>query len=189
MSRITGRSSNPRSRIALLTLGAIGVVYGDIGTSPLYAFREAMAQMLASTIGRAEITGVLSLALWALIIVVTIKYVLFLTRADNHGEGGVLSLMALASRATGGRWRVVLLLGAAGAALFYGDAIITPAVAGSNRCLNSSIRFCLRSSTHSVSDNLLVCPVFSINGRRLTVHVASIPCRSSSSIRETTPGF
>ncbi|ATY30674.1 potassium transporter Kup [Sphingomonas psychrotolerans] len=116
-----------RSRLALLTLGAIGVVYGDIGTSPLYAFREALAQMGAA-VGPAEILGVLSLALWALIIVVTIKYVLFLTRADNHGEGGVLSLMALANGATGGRWRIVLLLGAIGAALFYGDAIITPAL-------------------------------------------------------------
>ena len=115
-------------RTALLTLGAIGVVYGDIGTSPLYAFREALAQMGAGAIGRGDILGVLSLALWALIVVVTIKYVLFLTRTDNHGEGGVLSLMALANRSTGGRWPIVLLLGAAGAALFYGDAIITPAL-------------------------------------------------------------
>ena len=115
-------------RLALLTLGAIGVVYGDIGTSPLYAFREALAQLGTGAIGRPEILGVLSLALWALIVVVTIKYVLFLTRTDNHGEGGVLSLMALANRSTGGRWPVVLLLGAGGAALFYGDAIITPAL-------------------------------------------------------------
>jgi KUP system potassium uptake protein len=94
----------------------------------LYAFREALAQLAPASVGVSEILGVLSLALWALIIVVTLKYVLFLTRADNHGEGGVLSLMALASRATGGRWRAVLLLGAVGAALFYGDAIITPAL-------------------------------------------------------------
>ena len=115
-------------RLAALTLGAVGVVYGDIGTSPLYAFREALAQMPGETVGAGEIVGVLSLALWALIVVVTVKYVLFLTRTDNQGEGGVLSLMALANRATGGRWRIVLLLGAAGAALFYGDAIITPAL-------------------------------------------------------------
>ena len=117
-----------RKRFATLTLGAIGVVYGDIGTSPLYAFREALAQIADGGISADEITGVLSLALWALIIVVTTKYVLFLTRADNHGEGGVLSLMALANRATGAKWHIVLLLGAAGAALFYGDAIITPAL-------------------------------------------------------------
>ena len=118
----------PKASLASLTLGAIGVVYGDIGTSPLYAFREALGQAAADGIARVEILGVLSLALWALIIVVTLKYVLFLTRMDNDGEGGVLSLMALAKRATGGRGRVVLLLGATGAALFYGDAIITPAL-------------------------------------------------------------
>jgi KUP system potassium uptake protein len=114
--------------VAALTLGAIGVVYGDIGTSPLYAFREALGQAASGGIARDEIVGVLSLALWALIIVVTLKYVLFLSRMDNNGEGGVLSLMALAKRATGGRWPIVLLLGAMGAAMFYGDAIITPAL-------------------------------------------------------------
>ena len=123
MTAATARNST----LAALTLGAIGVVYGDIGTSPLYAFREALAQT-GGQIGSEEILGVLSLALWALIIVVTLKYVLFLMRADNHGEGGVLSLMALASRATGGRWPIVLALGAVGAGLFFGDAIITPAL-------------------------------------------------------------
>ncbi|GBF57577.1 low affinity potassium transport system protein kup [Candidatus Phycosocius bacilliformis] len=113
---------------AILTIGAIGVVFGDIGTSPLYAFREALAQAAGGGITQAEIFGVLSLALWALILVVTVKYVSFLMRADNHGEGGVLSLMALARRATGGRWAFVTLLGAMGAALFYGDAILTPAL-------------------------------------------------------------
>jgi KUP system potassium uptake protein len=121
-------SSASRSSVAALTLGAIGVVYGDIGTSPLYAFREALAQSAGGGIDRSEIIGVLSLALWALIIVVTLKYVAFLTRADNNGEGGVLSLMALATRATAGKWPVVLILGGMGAALFYGDAIITPAL-------------------------------------------------------------
>lgn len=110
-----------------LTIGAIGVVFGDIGTSPLYAFREALAQSAKDGIVQAEILGVLSLALWALILVVTIKYVLFLMRMDNGGEGGVLSLMALARKATGG-WTIITILGAAGAAMFYGDAIITPAL-------------------------------------------------------------
>ena len=126
-----GRVTSPAkaaSPLAALTLGAVGVVYGDIGTSPLYAFREALAQTADAGIDRSEIVGVLSLALWALIIVVTLKYVLFLTRADNNGEGGVLSLMALARRATGARSATVLLLGGIGAALFYGDAIITPAL-------------------------------------------------------------
>lgn len=122
----THSAASPR-QTAILTLGAIGVVYGDIGTSPLYAFREALAQSAGGGIVRSEILGVLSLALWALILVVTIKYVLFLTRMDNNGEGGVLSLMALARRATSG-WKSVTVLGATGAALFYGDAIITPAL-------------------------------------------------------------
>ena len=116
-------ASSSRNRVAALTLGAIGVVFGDIGTSPLYALREALAQTAGDGVDAREIVGVLSLALWALIVVVTIKYVLFLLSADNKGEGGVLSLMALA-----GRGGVVLALGAAGAALFYGDAIITPAL-------------------------------------------------------------
>ena len=123
-----GSATPTRNPLALLTLGAIGVVYGDIGTSPLYAFREALAQTGADGISGPEILGVLSLALWALIIVVSLKYVAFLTLMDNNGEGGVLSLMALAKRATGGKWLIVLLLGATGAALFYGDAIITPAL-------------------------------------------------------------
>ena len=122
------RSKDSHGSLSVLTLGAIGIVYGDIGTSPLYAFREALAQTADGGVDRGEIVGVLSLALWALIIVVTLKYVLFLTRMDNKGEGGVLSLMALANNATGGKWLAVLVLGATGAALFYGDAIITPAL-------------------------------------------------------------
>ena len=86
------RTTRSRTGVAALTLGAIGVVYGDIGTSPLYAFREALAQTAEGGITRGEIVGVLSLALWALIIVVTLKYVFLLTRMDNKGEGGVLSL-------------------------------------------------------------------------------------------------
>jgi len=121
-------AADSKSTAWALRLGAIGVVYGDIGTSPLYAFREALAQAASDGLVRSEIVGVLSLALWALILVVTLKYVLFLSRMDNNGEGGVLSLMALAIRAVGGRWLIVGLLGSAGAALFYGDAIITPAL-------------------------------------------------------------
>jgi len=113
--------------LAALTIGAVGVVFGDIGTSPLYAFREALGQTAGGGIDATEILGVLSLMIWALILVVTVKYVSFLMRADNNGEGGVLSLMALAKRATGG-WKSVIALGAIGAALFYGDAIITPAL-------------------------------------------------------------
>ncbi|RYY33721.1 MAG: potassium transporter Kup, partial [Sphingomonadales bacterium] len=117
----------PHGPIVPLTIGAIGVVFGDIGTSPLYAFREALAQAASDGLVREEIIGVMSLMLWALILIVTVKYVLFLMRADNEGEGGVLALLALASgkAAIGG---TMLVLGAVGAALFYGDAIITPAL-------------------------------------------------------------
>lgn len=115
--------------LAALTIGAIGVVFGDIGTSPLYAFREALHHSAPSGgIQEAAIFGVLSLAIWSLILVVTIKYIIFLMRADNDGEGGVLALLALAGRGIGGRKGAILTLGAIGAALFYGDAIITPAL-------------------------------------------------------------
>ena len=115
-----------------LTLGSMGVVFGDIGTSPLYAFRVALqaAAGPSNIVTREGVLGVLSLILWALILVVTCKYVLILLRADNKGEGGTLSLMALAQGALGqGRIRfTMLLLGMIAAALFYGDALITPAI-------------------------------------------------------------
>jgi len=111
-----------------LALGSVGVVFGDIGTSPLYAFRDALAEIPAQRLAQADILGVLSLALWALILVVTLKYVLFLMRADNNGEGGVLSLMALAQRGLKAQTIGVFALGAIGAALFYGDGVITPAI-------------------------------------------------------------
>lgn len=127
-SALNSDQASRRKQTAILTIGAIGVVFGDIGTSPLYAYREALTQASGGGITLAEIYGVLSLALWTLILVVTVKYVSFLMRADNHGEGGVLSLMALAQRATQGKWAIVTILGALGAALFYGDAILTPAL-------------------------------------------------------------
>jgi KUP system potassium uptake protein len=132
---VIGRAdARPSAGLWGLALGSIGVVYGDIGTSPLYALREAM--VAASGPQREELTritvlGVVSLILWALIVVVTLKYVLLLLRADNNGEGGTLTLMALASRAVGRIGRaatIVALLGIVSAALFYGDAVITPAL-------------------------------------------------------------
>lgn len=104
------------------------MVFGDIGTSPLYAFREALGQAASDGLTLDEIIGVMSLALWALIVIVTLKYVTFLMRADNDGEGGVLALLALAQRGTRKRGGAVLALGAIGAALFYGDAVITPSL-------------------------------------------------------------
>src|SRR3954466_6328091 len=113
-----------------LTLGSIGVVYGDIGTSPLYAFREAVlaASVTEGVPTPAAVLGVVSLILWALIVVVTLKYVVILLRADNNGEGGTLALMALAQRAVGTGGATVVLLGIISGALFYGDAVITPAL-------------------------------------------------------------
>ena len=115
-----------------LTLGCIGVVYGDIGTSPLYAIRESVLAAVGPGMPANEtvVLGILSLIIWALLLVVTAKYVLILMRADNNGEGGTLALMALASRALGGRRGagVIILLGIISGALFYGDAIITPAL-------------------------------------------------------------
>ena len=112
-----------------LTVGCIGVVYGDIGTSPLYAFRETVkAASAGGPVTEDVIIGVLSLILWTLTLVVTIKYIVILLRADNNGEGGTLTLVALAQRAAGRRGYPILLLGAAGAGLFYGDAVITPAI-------------------------------------------------------------
>jgi KUP system potassium uptake protein len=121
--------SSSEGRLWALALGSVGVVYGDIGTSPLYAFREAAhAASAHGAITREIVLGVLSMILWSLIVVVTVKYVLILLRADNNGEGGTLSLMALATRALGSRPIVVLLLGIVGAAMFLGDAVITPAI-------------------------------------------------------------
>jgi len=112
----------------LLTLGAIGVVFGDIGTSPLYAMREALRHTRAGTDPHLAIFGVISLVFWALLLLVTVKYVIFLMRADNSGEGGTLALMALAQRALGRHSQTIFFLGICGAALFYGDSLITPAL-------------------------------------------------------------
>jgi KUP system potassium uptake protein len=113
-----------------LTLGTIGVVYGDIGTSPLYAMRESVVAAVGpgNPANETAVFGILSLIIWALILVVTLKYVVILLRADNEGEGGTLALMALAQRSSGKRAGAVMLCGITGAALFYGDAMITPAL-------------------------------------------------------------
>jgi len=111
-------------------VGVLGVVYGDIGTSPLYAFKSTIALFGGRGISNEEIIGCLSLIFWALILIVTIKYVLLVMRADNRGEGGILALMALAQRAitTPGMHRAVALIGIGGACLFFGDGVITPAI-------------------------------------------------------------
>jgi KUP system potassium uptake protein len=125
----TGEASATTTSFWALTLGSIGVVFGDIGTSPLYAFREAVSGAAqGAPVTRAIVLGVLSLILWALLVVVTAKYVLLLLRADNNGEGGTLSLMALGQRALGRSSWVLLALGVVGASMFIGDSMITPAI-------------------------------------------------------------
>jgi KUP system potassium uptake protein len=121
--------SRANSNFWALALGSVGVVYGDIGTSPLYAFREALvAAQGGGPVTREIVLGVLSLIVWSLIVVVTLKYILLLLRMDNNGEGGTLSLTALAFRAVGRRSTSVLLIGITGAAMFYGSSLITPAL-------------------------------------------------------------
>jgi KUP system potassium uptake protein len=121
----------PGSPLLALAVGATGVVYGDIGTSPLYAFKEAFAGAEALTPNPGSVLGVLSLIFWSLIFVVSVKYVALIMRADNKGEGGIMALMALVQRATAGDGRLnwlLMTLGIFGAALFYGDGMITPAI-------------------------------------------------------------
>jgi len=125
----TGHPEIEQHSTKVLMLGALGVVYGDIGTSPIYAFREALhASSGGDVANRADILGVLSLIIWSLTITVTIKYIMFVLRADNRGEGGVLSLMALARGTFSTRSAIVLGIGIVGASLFFGDAVITPAI-------------------------------------------------------------
>ncbi|WP_246661491.1 MULTISPECIES: potassium transporter Kup [unclassified Tardiphaga] len=131
MSDITPDAAHPPHQNAFwtLSLGSIGVVYGDIGTSPLYALKESLTAAAAGGTATPEmILGVLSLMLWALTVIVTLKYVLIIMRADNHGEGGTLTLMALLQGVMGRNFLIISFMGMAGAALFYGDAIITPAI-------------------------------------------------------------
>ena len=116
---------------AALTLAALGVVYGDIGTSPLYAAKETFNPDHGIPLEASNVLGGLSTIFWSLMIVVSLKYVILIMRADNKGEGGIMALLALASSAVKDRprWRVpVTLLGLVGASLFYGDAVLTPAI-------------------------------------------------------------
>ncbi|MBS1171983.1 MAG: trkD [Proteobacteria bacterium] len=124
-------SESRSKRIAVLTLGALGVVFGDIGTSPLYAFKEAFGGHHPLTVTEAHVLGVLSMIFWAVTLIVTLKYLLFVLRFDNRGEGGVLALLAYAGRLTRGHGRLTWLtavIALFAASLFFGDAVITPAI-------------------------------------------------------------
>jgi KUP system potassium uptake protein len=129
----TTTTTPPRGRyLAGLALGALGVVYGDIGTSPLYALREAFHGPHAIGVSPVNVLGVLSLIFWSLILIVSVKYLIFVMRADNKGEGGILALMAMVQRGPPSRGprprHLVIAIGIFGAALMYGDSVITPAI-------------------------------------------------------------
>ncbi|MEO5809094.1 MAG: potassium transporter Kup [Sphingomicrobium sp.] len=127
---IDPENHTPQGRLPLLALGALGIVFGDIGTSPLYALKESFIGPHPLAVDRLHIFGVLSLVFWTLMMVVTVKYVLIAMRADNHGEGGSFALLSLLSRSLPQRrWtKGLVLLGVLATSLFYGDAIITPAI-------------------------------------------------------------
>jgi len=119
--------------LAAMTLGALGVVYGDIGTSPLYTLHEIFVPVsgVGVPLDASHIIGAVSTIFWGLMLVVTLKYVILILRADNNGEGGAMALTALASKAAGGtprRRALILTIGMFGATLFFGDSVITPAV-------------------------------------------------------------
>lgn len=121
-----------KQALPLLVLGALGIVYGDIGTSPLYAFRESFYEHHAIAVSPENVLGILSLIFWSLILVISVKYLVFVLRADNHGEGGILALTALvspvrAARRGSPRWGLIM-LGIFGTSLLYGDGVITPAI-------------------------------------------------------------
>ncbi len=129
-NEVRGQSSHDH-RLAALSLGALGVVFGDIGTSPLYAFKEAFGGQHALPLSEANVFGVLSLIFWAVMLIVSVKYVTFVLRFDNKGEGGVLALLALASQLFRKNRRlsqVATVIAVFAASLFYGDAVITPAI-------------------------------------------------------------
>src|SRR6516164_6552570 len=123
--RAASRADQPTTTAAALT--ALGIVYGDLGTSPLYTL-QAVSQSMDGKFSAAAALGSLSLIFWLLIVTISIKYCLFVMRADNHGEGGILALMSMTGANWHGRGRVLIVMGLFGAALIYGDGIITPAI-------------------------------------------------------------
>ncbi len=128
---ISGGDSHHHAPLPVLVIAAIGVVFGDIGTSPLYALKECFSPEHGIPFSESAVLGIISMIFWALLLVVTLKYVAFVLRADNQGEGGVLSLMALAlrsARADRKSYTLLLMLGALGACMLLGESVITPAI-------------------------------------------------------------
>ena len=128
---VSRHAGAPLSRLRALTLGALGVVFGDIGTSPLYAFKEAFGGAHPLPVSEGNVLGVLSLIFWSVTLIVSLKYVAFVLRFDNKGEGGVLALLAFATRLFRGKEKLqwtAAVIAVFAASLFYGDALITPAI-------------------------------------------------------------
>src|SRR6201996_9429779 len=128
-SAVPGGARRSPARVGML-LAVLGVVYGDIGTSPLYAFKASLQFFDGMPVTNVEVMGILSLIFWSLVLIVTVKYVALIMHADNRGEGGILALMALAQRVSVGIGirHILTLVGIAGACLFFGDGVITPAI-------------------------------------------------------------
>src|SRR5687767_10412350 len=123
-----GQLAKKPARLGLV-FGTIGVVFGDIGTSPLYALREALSHATTGeTVARSVVLGVVSLHIWAVVVIVTLEHVVLRLKADNKGDGGILSLVTLVEHALGRRGGLALFLGIVGAAFFFGDAMITRAI-------------------------------------------------------------
>ncbi len=135
--------------LPMLAVAALGIIYGDIGTSPLYTIKECFAGTHSVPPTPANILGILSLVFWSLMLVVGLKYVVFIMRADNKGEGGIFSLLSMlqSPRLNGTQWKMLTLLAAFGAALLYGDGVITPAISvlsaieGLNMATDAAARF------------------------------------------------
>ena len=128
---VSGHAGHCRTGFGALMLGAIGVVFGDIGTSPLYTIKEAFTPHYGLTPDHATVLGILSLVFWSLMVIITVKYVAVIMRADNEGEGGIMALTALAQRTLPAASRsayLIGILGVFGAALFFGDGVLTPAI-------------------------------------------------------------
>ena len=130
---LTAAGVPPKTNVNLraMVIGAVGVVFGDIGTSPLYSLKEAFNPEHGIPFSNTAVLGIISMLFWAMVIVVSLKYVLFVMRADNNGEGGILALMALSLRTANPnskRMSLLMMLGVFGACMFYGDAVITPAI-------------------------------------------------------------
>ncbi|HKX54222.1 MAG TPA: KUP/HAK/KT family potassium transporter, partial [Nitrosospira sp.] len=129
--QMPSRHSPESQPLSLLCLAALGVVYGDIGTSPLYVMKTVFDPIHGLAVTESNVIGIISLIFWTIMIVVSLKYVTLILRADNHGEGGIMALLSLASSPVADRPRlhnVLFLIGAFGAALFFGDGVITPAI-------------------------------------------------------------